>query len=250
LNTSKKIYFASDFHLGAPNQAASVEREKKIVRWLRQSAADARQFYILGDLFDFWYEYAYTVPKGYTRLIGTLAEITDSGIPIEIFTGNHDLWMKNYLTHEAGLKIHYKPQFVTMDGMQFYLAHGDGLGPGDAGFKRMKKIFTNPAAQWIYSRLHPNLGIGLATWLSRRSRRLTGVQDAQFLGEDKEWLILHSREILQQRHVDYFVYGHRHFPMMLPLNEKSIYINLGDWITYFTYGVWDGERFELKKFEG
>jgi UDP-2,3-diacylglucosamine hydrolase len=220
-----------------------------VVRWLRETAPQARKYYILGDIFDFWYEYKHTVPKGYTRLIGTLAEITDSGIPIEIFTGNHDLWIRDYLVKEAGVSVNYKPQFEVIDGRQFYLAHGDGLGPGDKGFKRMKKVFTNPAAQWLYSRLHPNFGIGLATFLSRRSRQLTGVRDAHFLGEDKEWLILHSKEILKQQHVDYFVYGHRHFPLVLPLSENSTYINLGDWITYFTYGEWNGEKLELKTFQ-
>ncbi|MGZ5243459.1 MAG: UDP-2,3-diacylglucosamine diphosphatase [Bacteroidia bacterium] len=248
MSQPKKIYFASDFHLGAPDHSSSLVREKHIVSWLIQIQPELKELYILGDIFDFWFEYKHAVPKGYIRLLGKLAEISDSGIPIHIFVGNHDLWMKDYFEQEIGAKIYREPVVKEIDGRRFYLAHGDGLGPGDNGFKLMKKVFTSPVSNWLYSRLHPNFGIGLANYFARRSRKITGVKDKEFFG-DKEWLIQHSRQILAQQPIDYFVYGHRHYPLTYKLSEKSTYINLGDWINYNTYAVWDGEELKLEVFE-
>lgn len=244
-----KIFFASDFHLGAPNHQASLVREKRIVSWLDSIENEAAEIYLLGDLFDFWFEYKHTVPKGYIRLLGKLAFLSDQGITIHIFTGNHDLWMNDYLKKEINAIIHYGPEMRNFNGKKFYIAHGDGLGPGDHGFKLMKKVFTNKTAQWMFSRLHPNSGIALANFFSRKSRAKTGEEDYKFLGEDKEWLVIHSKEILEQEHFDYFIYGHRHFPMVIDLGKNSNYINLGDWIKYFSYAVWDGADLELKYFE-
>jgi UDP-2,3-diacylglucosamine hydrolase len=249
LTAKAKIYFASDFHLGAPNHQASLVREKRIVKWLDSIDHDVEELYLLGDLFDFWFEYKHAVPKGHIRLLGKLANLSDRGIPIHIFTGNHDLWMNDYLKKEINATIHYGPEIRVFGNKKFYIAHGDGLGPGDMGFKMMKKVFTNKTAQWFFSRLHPNTGIGLANFFSRKSRAKTGEEDYKFLGEDKEWLIIHSKEILKKEYFDYFIFGHRHFPLVVDLGQNSRYINLGDWIKYFSYAIWDGEEMELKYFE-
>jgi UDP-2,3-diacylglucosamine hydrolase len=242
----KKIYFLSDFHLGAPDYQKSLEREKYIVSFLKQARTDAAHIFIVGDIFDFWYEYKTVVPKGYTRLLGTLAEITDNGIPVTFFVGNHDMWMKNYFQDELNIPVYYHPQEYEFNGKHFYIGHGDGLGPGDHSYKFLKKIFRNKACQWLFGVLHPTWGIGLANYFSRKSRAATGSSDEIFLGEDKEWLITYSREVLQSKHVDYFIFGHRHLPIDFKLNDVSRYINLGDWIRYNSYGVFDGNDMALK----
>ncbi len=249
MNSKNKIYFASDFHLGAPNHEASLIREKKIIRWLNEIEPDAAEIYLMGDLFDFWFEYQNVVPMGFVRLLGKLAEFSDQGIKISIFAGNHDLWIRNYLPNEIQCNVYHGPIIKEFNGKRFYLAHGDGLGPGDHGFKFMKKIFVGKFNQWLFRRLHPDTGVSLAKFFSKKSRAHTGEKDAEFLGEDKEWLIIHSKELLKSNHFDYFIYGHRHYPLDLKIAENSHYINLGDWINYFTYGVWDGDHFELKKYE-
>jgi UDP-2,3-diacylglucosamine hydrolase len=247
---ASKIYFASDFHLGVPDYESSLIREKKIVRWLDEIQDDAKAIYLMGDLFDFWFEYRNVVPRGFVRLMGKLASMSDRGTEIHVFTGNHDLWISDYLPKEINCILHREPIIKEFDGKTFYLAHGDGLGPGDHGFKMMKKVFTSRISQWAYRRLHPDTGVGVAKFFSRTSHSHTGDKDSNFLGEDKEWLIIHSREVLKKQPIDYFVYGHRHYPLLLPLNEKSWYVNLGDWINYFTYGEWDGLTFQLKTYEG
>jgi len=249
LSNSQKIFFASDFHLGAPDYESSLVREKRIVRWLDSIENEASEIYLLGDIFDFWYEYKHTVPKGFTRLLGKLAFLSDMGIKLHIFTGNHDLWMRDYLSRELNADINYGPVTRIIGDKKFYIAHGDGLGPGDQGFKLMKSVFTNKIAQWFFSRIHPNAGISIANYFSRKSRAQTGIEDYKFLGEDKEWLIIHSKEILSKEHFDYFIYGHRHYPLVVDLGEGSQYVNLGDWIKYFSYAEWDGNNLELKYFE-
>lgn len=245
-----KIYFASDFHLGVPDNASSLQREKKIVRWLDSIQHDLGELFLMGDLFDFWFEYKKVVPKGFTRLLGKLAFLADKGVPVHIFKGNHDLWMKDYLPSEFDVQLYDKPAWFQINDKVFYLAHGDGLGPGDKGYKLLKKVFTNPFCQWLFGRLHPNLGIGLANYFSNMSRNSQDeVAEEEFLGEDQEYLVQHAKSLLQQNHVDYCIYGHRHFPIQLDLEGGSQYINLGDWISHFTYGVFDGENFKLKGFE-
>ena len=245
----KKIYFASDFHLGVPNYEASLDREKKLIRWLDQIKTDAAEIYLMGDLFDFWFEYKSVVPKGFVRLLGKLAELTDSGIKINLFTGNHDMWMFDYLSKELNVTIYRDPIQREYNGKKFYLGHGDGMGPGDHGYKFIKKVFSNSLCQWLFARLHPNFAFGLANYLSGKSRLSTGTTDETFLGDDKEWLIIYCKEILSKEFFDYFLFGHRHLPLDVRLNDKSRYINLGDWVRYFTYAVFDGEKLELKKFE-
>ncbi|MFN3793556.1 MAG: UDP-2,3-diacylglucosamine diphosphatase [Chitinophagaceae bacterium] len=244
-SSNKKLYLLSDFHLGAPNAAASLEREKAVVAFLESVRHDAGRIIIAGDIFDFWFEYKKAIPRGFTRLLGKLAELTDSGIPIEVFVGNHDMWMRDYFQQELNIPVHYEPKVYEWNGKRFYIGHGDGLGPGDHGFKFIKKIFRNPLCQWLFGWLHPNLGIGLANYFSRKSREKTGEADAEFLGADKEWLIIYCKEVLLKEHYDFFIFGHRHYPIDFALNERSRYINLGDWIRNFTYASFDGQDVQL-----
>lgn len=247
--SNKKIYFLSDFHLGAPDAEASLVREKKIVRFLDAIKQDAAVIFIVGDLFDFWYEYKNVVPKGYVRILGKLAEITDSGIPIHFFVGNHDMWMKDYFQKELNIPVYFEPVAFEFNGKKFLIGHGDGLGPGDHGYKFIKKIFRNPLCQWMFGQLHPTWGLGLANYFSRKSREKTGTSDEHFLGETGEWLIVYCKEVLQKEQFDYFIFGHRHYPIDFKLNETSRYINLGDWIRNFTYATFDGNTVELKKYD-
>lgn len=247
ISVQKKIYFLSDFHLGAPDEKSSLVREKKLVRFFDSIRHNAAQIFIVGDIFDFWYEYKEVVPRGYVRLLGKLAELTDAGIPIHFFVGNHDMWMHDYFQKELNISVYFEPKVFEFNQKIFYIGHGDGLGPGDHGYKFIKKIFRNPLCQWAFGQLHPTWGIGLANYFSRKSRVKTGNSDEIFLGEDKEWLILYCREILEQKHYDYFIFGHRHFPLDFKLSADSRYINLGDWIRNFTYASFDGKDMELKK---
>lgn len=249
LPPNKKVYFASDFHLGVPSYDSSLAREKRLVAWLDAVKHDAAEIFLVGDLFDFWFEYKTVIPKYFTRLLGKLAELRDMGIPITFFTGNHDMWMFGYFEEELGIPVIRQPIDREINGKKFHIAHGDGLGPGDSGYKFIKKVFASKICQWLFRWMHPDIGIGIANFFSGTSRKKTGDSDSIFLGEDKEWLIIYSREKLQTKHYDFFVYGHRHLPMNVKLNDNSNYINLGDWIKHFTYAVFDGETVELKKFE-
>jgi len=252
---NKKIYFLSDFHLGAPDAVSSLQREKQVVRFLDVIKSDAAEIFLVGDMFDFWYEYRRVIPKGYTRLLGKLAELSDLGIPMHFFAGNHDMWMKDYFQKELNIPVYFEPKEFERNGKKFLIGHGDGLGPGDKGYKFLKKIFRNPLCKWLFGILPPYLGMGIANFLSRRSRAQTGATEEVFLGEDKEWLIIYSKETLkarlpdgQEKKIDFFVFGHRHLAIDFRLNDSSRYINLGDWIHYFTYAVFDGNKLELKSF--
>lgn len=248
LQEGKKIYFASDLHLGAPNFEKSLAREKLFVQWLDEIRYDVQILYLVGDVFDFWFEYKKAVPRGFVRILGKLAELTDAGIELHFFTGNHDMWVFDYLSKEIGAHIHRKPITKNYNGKNFFIGHGDGLGPGDHGYKFIKKVFQNPFCKWAFARLHPNFGIGLADYLSRSSRAKTGDSDAHFLGEENEWLAIYAKEQLIIKHFDYFLFGHRHLPLKIELNKNATYYNLGDWITYNTYGVFDGNVFRLKSY--
>jgi UDP-2,3-diacylglucosamine hydrolase len=249
LETGKKVYFLSDFHLGAPNDTESRKREDRLVRFLQNARKDAGIIFIVGDIFDFWFEYKTVVPKGFVRILGTLAQMADEGIQLHIFTGNHDLWMQDYLSKELNAKLYFEPQQFTIQNKAFLIGHGDGLGPGDKGYKRLKKIFTNPICQWLFRWLHPDAGIQLANFFSQRSRAKTGNADELFLGEDKEWLILYTKEKAKTMPIDFFVFGHRHYAIDFKINEKSRYINLGDWIRLNTYAVFDGTDVQLLTWE-
>lgn len=244
-----KIYFASDQHLGAPNQSISFTREQKFVQWLDVIKNDATTIFLLGDLFDFWFEYKTVVPKGFVRVLGKLAEIRDSGIPIYFFVGNHDLWMNDYFQKELNIPVYHDNQEFTFNGKTFLIGHGDGKGPGDLGYKRMKKVFTHPFSKWLYRWLHPDIGVKLAQYLSVKNKLISGEADVHFLGEDNEWLIQYCKRKLETKSYNFFVFGHRHLPMKIDLNNHSQYINLGDWIGYFTYGVFDGNEFNLLEYK-
>lgn len=247
-----KIYFASDLHLGVPDEQSSRQREKLFVRWLDEIKGDAREIFIIGDVFDFWHEYRTVVPKGFVRIQGKIAELSDAGIPVHLFTGNHDLWMFGYFEKELGVKVYRHPIQREFNGKKFYIGHGDGLGPGDHGYKFIKKIFANPVCQFLFRWLHPDLGTKLAAYLSYKSRfGLNGEKKEleHFKGEDGEWLIQYTRGILKEEHYDYFIFGHRHLPLDITLSESSRYINTGDWLDYNSYAVFDGEKMELKYFE-
>lgn len=248
---SKKVYFLSDFHLGVPNATESRFREKKIVSFLDSIKHDAGMIFIVGDLFDFWYEYRKVVPKGFVRILGKLAELTDAGIPIHFFVGNHDMWMRNYFQEELNIPVFFEPQSYDFNDKKFLIGHGDGLGPGDHGYKMLKKIFRNPVCQWLFGLLPPAIGMGVAQYFSHTSRAATGITEDKFLGENKEWLLQYCQSVLKESYYDYFIFGHRHLPIDYALpcpktNKTSRYINLGDWIRYYSYVEFDGNSCILK----
>jgi len=248
LTQGKKIYFASDNHLGAPNLEESLVREKKFVSWLGTIKKDAEAIFLVGDIFDFWFEYSEVVPKGFTRTLGKLAEISDAGIPIHYFAGNHDMWLVDYFQKELNLAVYNKPKVFTINDKKFFVGHGDGLGPGDKSFKIMKKIFKNPFFNWCFRCVHPDLGIKIGKYLSNKNRLKSSLEDLRFNGNENEWLTKYCKEKLKNKHYDYFVFGHRHIPLEIKLSPNSTYINLGDWITHFSYAVFDGRQVLLDKY--
>ena len=241
----RKIYFASDFHLGSPNHQESLIREKKICNWLNQISKDAKEIYLLGDLFDFWFEYDKVIPKGFERLKGKLAEISDKGIQIHFFNGNHDLWTFGYFEKELGLKVYRKPQVFKINNKSFYIAHGDGLGKGNISYKIIKKIYLSTICQFLFAITPSYIGISLAKFLSNSSRKKNIKYPAKNAHNS---LIEYSKKILKKSKIDYFIYGHIHDPKKIELNTKSTYINLGDCVQHFSYAELDGETLLLKNF--
>jgi UDP-2,3-diacylglucosamine hydrolase len=241
----KKIFFASDFHLGLNAGSDPLIREKKVVAWLETAAAEAREIYLLGDIFDFWWEYKLVVPRGFTRFLGTVSKISDSGIPVHFFTGNHDMWVTDYLSDECGMIIHKEPFTTVFDGKRFHLAHGEGLGSESRGFRVLLKIFHNKPLRVLYSSLHPSIGVGFGHKWSLNSRLGKGIS-LDFLGEDKEDLIRYSKQISEKEKIDYFIYGHRHLAMTFNLQQGGEIVFLGDWIKHESYAVWDGESLAFK----
>ena len=244
----KKIFFASDFHLGAPDEKSSKEREDKIIRWLGEIESEARAIFLVGDIFDFWFEYEKVIPKGFIRFLGKIAELRRKNIPIFFFTGNHDLWMHDYFTQELNIPVYHHPIELTVENKKILVGHGDGLGPGDQQYKILKKIFTNPFCQWLFKWLHPDIGMRLAHKWSLKSR-ITNLKkkEYEFKG-DNEWLWAYCQQVEKNTHFDYYVFGHRHLPLDLPVGKNSRYYNLGEWVNQYTYGVFDGEKFEIKTF--
>jgi UDP-2,3-diacylglucosamine hydrolase len=249
MQKGKKIYFASDFHLGIPSYESSRAREKKLVEWLESIKETAEEIYLVGDLFDFWFEYKYTIPKGHTRFLGKIAEITDYGIPVHFFTGNHDMWMFDYLTKEIGVFIHRNNIQKEWNEKKFFIGHGDGLGPGDRFYKFIKVFFASKICHWLFAKIHPNLGMHFANQWSKKSRISNNKKGEEFLGKENEWLYIYSKEILEKEHFDYFIFGHRHLVLDLEIEEKkSRYINLGEWITENPhFASFDGENLNLEK---
>lgn len=244
-----KYYFISDAHLGLYPQEKSKEREKKLVLWLDSIKADAKELFLVGDIFDFWHEHKNVVPKGFVRFFGKLAELSDSGVKIYFFSGNHDIWAYGYFEEELNIKILHKPIERDINGKKFFIGHGDGLGPGDFGYKLLKWTFRNTFLQWVFARLHPNFSMWLGKSWSKSSRYSKGIVAEEFAG-DKELQIIFARQALKEKPFDYFIFGHRHIPWDIELKENSRIINLGDWIYSFTYAVFDGEKLELKQFGG
>lgn len=251
-----KIYFASDFHLGVPDHESSLVRERLLVQWLEHIRKDATEIFLMGDIFDFWFEYKTVIPKGFARLFGKLAEITDQGIPIFLFRGNHDIWAFDYFSQELGVQLKREPLIREWNGKRFFLAHGDGLGPGDLGYKFLKRVFEFRPNQWLFNWLHPDLGTRLALYLSRKSRYANVARDKKEIIEKgsielkDERLYAFARNYLtKDPNIDYFIMGHRHIPIVLNLNEQSVFVNLGDWITNFSYAVFNGESLELLTFK-
>lgn len=245
MSDSGKIYFASDFHLGLKAGGRPLDREKKVVSWLEAIAPEAEEIYLLGDIFDFWWEYKLVVPRGFTRFLGTLASITDSGIPVHFFTGNHDMWAGDYLSEECGLIIHKEPFDTSFGGKKFHLAHGEGLGTKNYGYKILLKIFRNKPLQVMYSSLHPWIGVGFGHRWSLSSRLGKGIT-AEFLGEEKEDLIRYAYSYSEKEKIDYFIFGHRHLEMIFKMKNEGEIIFLGDWIKHTSYAVWDGKTLALK----
>ncbi len=250
MNTGKRLFFASDFHLGAPNADKSRRRELDIIDWLEQIRPEAAAIVLVGDIFDFWYEYRHVIPKGFVRFQGKLAELSDAGIPIAFFTGNHDMWMQRYFWEELGIPVYRQPQSLHIANQKLYIGHGDGLGPGDYTYKLLKRVFENRLARWLFSRLvHPDWGVGLALFWSRSSRaRNQKKGEEQFMGE-KEWLWQYCRSLEQTNPHDWYIFGHRHLPLDLPVGTQSRYINLGEWLHHYTYASYDGQQVHLQTFE-
>ena len=247
LNPSKRIYFCSDNHLGSPNRNLSLEREKIFITWLDQIKADAQAIFFLGDLFDFWFEYKKVVPKGFTRLFGKLAELSDSGIDLFFFVGNHDCWIGNYFEDELGINVFHKKVDLNIDNYNILIGHGDGLGPGDNKYKFLKLLFRNPILKKLFSFIHPDIGISLGSFLSQKNKILSG-NEKVFESEDKEMLFSYCKDVLKTKYYHFFIFGHRHIPLDLDLGNNSKYFNTGDWITHFSYLVYDGNSFNLNYF--
>lgn len=246
---NKKIYFAADFHLGVPNLAVSQAREQRIVEWLETVRHDAHTIYLLGDIFDFWFEYRYTIPRGFTRFLGKLAELRDSGIPIAFFTGNHDMWMFDYFPNELGIPVYRKPMLLEVGNQRLLIGHGDGLGPGDKTYKVLKRIFASKSCQWLFARIHPNLGMHIAHTWSRRSRISNNKRGEVFESKEKEYIWVYCSEMEKHQHHDFYIFGHRHLPLDLEVGAHSRYINVGEWVNFDTYAEYDGSNVTLKEFK-
>lgn len=251
MSHGQKIFFVSDLHLGTPSVEKSKEREKLFLSWLQEIQPQTKELYIVGDLFDFWFEYKQVVPKGYVRVLAKLAEFVEQGASVYVFTGNHDMWMFDYLHQELGVQVLREPILKQIGSSHFMIGHGDGLGPGDYGYKFIKKIFANPVCQWLFGWIHPNIGVGMAQFWSRKSRASQGTKPDTYLGDDKEFLMQYCKKYIQQNPgIQYFVFGHRHLPLEKKISETATYYNLGDWIQYFSYGEFDinSDSFSLRYF--
>jgi len=246
LKEGNKVYFASDFHLKTGAQQRDTVREKIIINWLNHISNDAQEIILLGDIFDFWFEYRQVIPKGCVRLLGKLAELSDKGVNLSIFSGNHDMWMFGYFEEEMGIPVFHKPQSWQINQLKIHLGHGDGLGPGDASYKLLKRVFRSKTCQWLFSKVHPTIGMGIAHRWSSHSRIRSNKKEEPFLGDD-EWLLQYCKLIEEKHHHDFYLFGHRHLPLELPINQQSKYINLGEWMNYYTFASIDKDNCQLEK---
>lgn len=249
----KKIYFASDAHLGARFHTDPLAAEKKLVRWMDSIRHDAAAVYFLGDMFDYWFEYKYVVPKGFIRFLGKVAELTDAGVEVHFFIGNHDIWMFDYLPRETGAVIHREPLTVDLLGSHFFLGHGDEVDNRSLSFRFIRALFRNRFCQWLYAGIHPRWTMGFAYAWSLHSRR-TGLQQQKekdrYEGEDAEYLVAFAKEYLKAHpDINFFIFGHRHIMLDLMLSRFSRLLIAGDWMKLFSYIEWDGETLTLNQFE-
>ena len=244
----KYTYFASDFHLGTPDSGSSRKRETEIIQWLTFIEKDAEELFLIGDIFDFWFEYKTVVPKGYVRLQAKIAQIVEKGIPVHFFKGNHDMWMFHYFQEELGIQLHSDEYCFEKNGKRFFVAHGDGLGPGDYKYKFIKRVFRNPICQWAFARLHPNFGISMANFFSRSSRKSGQSKDMIYAGKENEWLYHFSEQQQKTNPHDYYIFGHRHLPLELTINQ-GLYINTGEWLYAQTFARFDGNQLEMCRWE-
>lgn len=243
----KNIYFASDFHLGLKAGTDPLVREKHVVKWLGSIEDKAQSIYLVGDVFDFWWEYNKVVPKGFTRFLGKISELTDSGIDVHFFTGNHDMWVGSYLRDECGMIIHTREMILELDGKKLYIAHGEGLGLNDKGYSILLWIFRNRLLRSLYSALHPSIGIGFGHRWSSHSR-LAKNYYSEFKGVENEPLFIHAAQVLEKEEIDYFIFGHRHIPLDNPIGEKSRILILGNWFNAPVYAEWNGSGLRMNSF--
>jgi len=244
LPKGKSIFFASDFHLGAPNEVESRIRENRIIEWLKSIETKAHTVLLMGDIFDFWFEYKHVVPKGYTRFFGQLAKMSDAGIKLIAFTGNHDMWMFSYLESELDITIIRKEVDWQINNTSFHIGHGDGLGPKDYKYKFLKQIFANKFCQRLFAFLHPWIGFSIATNWSKSSRNFN-FKRKDLIAIESEWLVAYCREQEKLKHRDFYIFGHRHLPLEIPIGQSALYVNLGEWLHYNSYAEFDGERLIL-----
>jgi len=245
---NSKTYFVSDVHLGAPAMNNNPEREARFVQWLEMAAKDAKTIYLLGDIFDFWYEYRKVAPRGFVRTLGKIAELTDRGIRVCFFTGNHDLWVTDYLPTEIGVELYREPVIHQIDGKNFYLAHGDGLNPEEKGYLALKKLFTSRTAQFLFTSLHPNLAFWFGHQWAKRSRLAKGIEPEISKGPEFETNVRFARNFCKSQAIDFFVLGHRHILMDEEIGAGSRMIMLGEWFNHYSYAVYDGQIMELKRY--
>lgn len=245
-----KVYFISDLHLGAWTFDNPLDYERRVVRFLNSIKDDCYELFLLGDIIDYWFEYKYVVPKGFTRFLGKLGEMSDSGVKIHWFTGNHDIWIFDYIEKETGAQVYHEAQEMVLQDKRFYLSHGDGIGHDSRSYKLMAGFFRNKTCQWMFKNLiHPDWATAFAHHWSKNSR-LSGRDFPDFLGEDKEHLVVFAKKyLLEHPDIDYFIFGHRHIMLDLLLSRKCRMMILGDWIQHFSYAVLENGKLSLEQFE-
>ena len=237
----QKTYFFSDAHLGLGSREDDRQREMRLVRFLSSVQRDAAQIFIVGDLFDYWFEYRSVVPKNYFRLFTKLSELTEQNIRLVFIAGNHDFWVKDYFSNELGMDVHRNPLDVTISGKRFLLHHGDGLLKDDLGYKILKKILRNRINIFLFSLLHPDLSGWIARWSSHTSRQYTSKRTYEGSG-----MLEFATRMIKTEGFDFVVMGHNHVSSYHSI-DGGAYVNLGDWIDENTYAVFDGKNIKLKK---
>lgn len=247
----KNIYFISDAHLGSLATENGREQERLLVAFLDSIKNKAEAVYMLGDMFDFWYEYRHVVPKGFSRFLGKLSELTDSGVEVHYFLGNHDIWAYSYLQDECGVVLHKAPVTTVINGKTFFLAHGEGLGETSRGFRFIQSVFHNKTCQILFSALHPRWGMSFGlNWAKHSRLKREDGRERPYMGEDKEYLVLWTKEhMAHHADIDYYIFGHRHIELDLMLSKSVRMFILGDWISQFTYAVYDGKYISLQTYQ-